>query len=108
MHIFSTLFSQKFFKLRKIKIPKRIFYNKNNILAYQEPILPNHYFSSIYSVKEFDKCLIEEFSYSKIHYKESLGDNIDLIKNINIIVIIFAGRKKYLEYNLEYMRKLLK
>lgn len=108
LHILSTLFSQKFFNLRKIKIPKRIFYKKNNIIAYQEPILPSHYFSSISSVKEFDKCLKEEFSYSKNHYKESLGDNIDLIKDINIIVIIFAGRKKYLEYNLEYMRKLLK
>jgi hypothetical protein len=77
-------------------------------LAYQEPILPNKLFSNISSVKKFDKCLKEEFSYSKIHYKENLDDNIDLIKNLNIFVFIFAGRKKYLEYNLDYMRNLLK
>ena len=102
---FLTLFSQK--SIRK-KIPKRIFYKKHKIVTYQEPILPSNLLSKISSVNEFDKCLKEEFSYSKLHYKEKLDDNIDIIKKLNIIVIIFAGRKKFLEYNLEYMRKLLK
>ena len=99
LYILCKYFPKNFLYKRKIKNPKRI--------KYQEPILSSHYFSSISSVKEFDKCLKEEFSYSKTHYKESIDINIDLIKKI-IIVIIFAGRKKYLEYNLEYMRKLLK
>jgi len=102
------IISLKFINIRIIKIPKRRFYKKNKILGYQEPNLSSNYFTNIALVKEFDKCLKEEFSYSKAHYKESLDDKIDLIKKLNIIVIIFAGRKKFLEYNLEYMTKLLK
>lgn len=79
-------------------------------MTFQEPILPSNLslFSNNSLAKKFDKCLLEEFNYSKIHYKESLYDNIDLIKNLNIIVMMFAGRKKYLEYNIKYLRKLLK
>ena len=78
-------------------------------MNFQEPILPSNLssFTNISSAKEFDKCLLEEFSYSKIHYKESQYDNIDLIKHLNVIVMIFAGRKKFLENNLKYIRKLL-
>jgi hypothetical protein len=79
-------------------------------MAFQEPILQSNLslFPNNSLEKDFDKCLLEEFNYSKKHYKEILNFNTDIIKNINVIVMIFAGRKQYLEYNLNYMRKLLK
>ena len=99
-----------FFQIFIKRVFKRMFYKKYNILSFQEPKLNKNVplISNISSVEKFDKCLLEEFEKSKILYKESLDDNIDSVKNLNIIVFMFAGRKKYLEYNLQYMRKLLK
>ena len=107
LYIFINLYSQGFILIIKKKIQNTIFI-KN--LTFQEPILPSNLslFSNNSLAKKFDKCLLEEFNFSKIHYKESLYDNIDLIKNLKIIVMMFAGRKKYLEYNIKYLRKLLK
>ena len=109
LYIFFISFFQRFNHARIFKIHKAMLYNKNKIMTYQEPILPNNLslFTNISSAKEFDKCLLEEFAYSKIHYKESQNDNIDLIKHLNIIVMMFVGRKKFLEYNLNYIKKLL-
>ena len=102
------LYFHKFINI--ITIFKKMYYKKHNILSFQEPNLTKKLclISNISVAKEFDNCLLEDFTQSKILYKESLDDKIDLIKHLNIIVFIFAGRKKFLEYNLQYMRKLLK
>ena len=109
IYIFFISFFQRFNHARIFKIHKAMLYNKNKILTYQEPILPNNLslFTNISSAKEFDKCLLEEFAYSKIHYKESQNDNIDLIKHLNVIVMMFVGRKKFLEYKFELHKKII-